>query len=371
MIAKNNEKKYLVSGIGISSFGVGRFIKHLDYLNDGTVFIIKWKYIEAIRINKRNKKFLKLFFYSILQSILIVKFYLLLFVIKNKEIIIIHPQTIGWKLTLRLIKRNKIKWYLIDNSFFCLKSYNYRSKVGECLDCIDSAENCAEAVIIYSSTNKVYGDMDQYGYIEKENRYVCKEFPEGFDEEVTLNFSSPYGCSKGAADQYMLDYHKMFGLRTVVFRHSSIFGGSQFSTFDQGWVGWFVQQAIKQSQSDSHPDFTVSGNGKQVRDLLFVDDAIQCYLSAYEQIETTQGKAYNIGGGYDNSLSILELFEFLENKFLTKLRYRHIEKRVSDQKVFIAQTKNIEIATSWKVKVDKKEGLDKMCDWISFKIKAD
>lgn len=221
-----------------------------------------------------------------------------------------------------------------------------------------------ESIIIYSSTNKVYGDLERYEYTEAEKRYICKEYPKGFSEDTPLNFSSPYGCSKGAADQYMLDYHKMFGLKTVVFRHSSIFGGRQFSTFDQGWVGWFVQQAISQSKDSEHPTFTVSGNGKQVRDLLFVDDAISCYLGAYENIDKTVGQAFNIGGGYDNSLSILELFDYLEERLNVSLRYKHIEKRASDQKVFIADINKINQATRWKPLVDKKSGLNKMVKWI-------
>lgn len=227
---------------------------------------------------------------------------------------------------------------------------------------------CPESVIIYSSTNKVYGDLDQYEYAEEEKRYICKKYPEGFAEETPLNFSSPYGCSKGAADQYMLDYHKIFDLKTVVFRHSSIFGGRQFATFDQGWVGWFVQQAISQSRDSDHQIFTVSGNGKQVRDLLFVDDAIACYLGAYENIDKTVGEAFNIGGGYDNSLSILELFNYLEEKLNVSLRYRHIEKRASDQKVFIANINKINQTSGWKPLVTKKNGLDKMVQWIESQI---
>lgn len=222
-----------------------------------------------------------------------------------------------------------------------------------------------ESVIIYSSTNKVYGDLEQYEYREEEKRYICKEHPKGFTENTPLNFSSPYGCSKGAADQYMLDYQKMFGLKTVVFRHSSIFGGRQFSTFDQGWVGWFMQQAIKQSKDFKHPTFTVSGNGKQVRDLLFVDDAITCYLGAYENIDKTVGKAFNIGGGYNNSLSILELFEYLEERINVTLRYKHIEKRLSDQKVFIAETNKINNDIGWNIKIQQEEGLNKMFNWIN------
>lgn len=225
-----------------------------------------------------------------------------------------------------------------------------------------------ESVIIYSSTNKVYGDLERYEYTEEEKRYICNEHPEGFSEDTPLNFSSPYGCSKGAADQYMLDYHKIFGLKTVVFRHSSIFGGRQFSTFDQGWVGWFVQQAISQSKDSGHTIFTVSGNGKQVRDLLFVDDAIECYLGAYENIDKTVGKAFNIGGGYDNSLSILELFDYLEKKLSVSLRFKHIEQRASDQKVFIADISKINQTSGWKPLVDKKSGLDKMVHWIESQI---
>lgn len=227
-----------------------------------------------------------------------------------------------------------------------------------------------ESVIIYSSTNKVYGDLEQYSYREEATRYVCNEYPNGFNENVTLKFSSPYGCSKGAADQYMLDYHKMFGLKTVVFRHSSIFGGRQFSTFDQGWVGWFIQQGILQSGKANHPEFTISGTGKQVRDLLFVDDAIRCYLNAYEHIDTIQGTAYNIGGGVINSLSILELLEYLEKKTGIELRYRHIETRASDQKVFIADTTKIKADTGWSPEIDRTTGLDRMYGWIGKLIKG-
>lgn len=221
-----------------------------------------------------------------------------------------------------------------------------------------------ESIIIYSSTNKVYGDLEQYEYIEKEKRYICKEHPEGFAEDTPLNFTSPYGCSKGAADQYMLDYHKMFGLKTVVFRHSSMLGGRQFATYDQGWVGWFVQQAIDQSKDSGHPIFTVSGNGKQVRDLLFVEDVISCYLRTYEHIDKTVGKAFNIGGGYENSLSILELFDYLEEKLNISLRYKHIERRASDQKVFIANTTKINKTIEWQPKLDKVTGLNEMVEWI-------
>src|SRR6185369_1498545 len=131
-----------------------------------------------------------------------------------------------------------------------------------------------ETAVLYSSTNKVYGDLEQYGYAETPTRYVCSDRPAGFDEATPLEFHSPYGCSKGAADQYMLDYARIFGLKTVVFRHSSMYGGRQFATYDQGWVGWFCQQAVATRNGTLTTPFTISGNGKQVRDVLHAEDMV-------------------------------------------------------------------------------------------------
>ncbi|MDC0464295.1 NAD-dependent epimerase/dehydratase family protein, partial [Pseudomonadales bacterium] len=156
------------------------------------------------------------------------------------------------------------------------------------------------STVIYSSTNKVYGDLNKFNYIEKDTRYECLEKPKGFDESVPLDFQSPYGTSKGAADQYMLDFSRIYGLKTIVFRHSSMFGGRQFATSDQGWVGWFTQQAIE-TKNQAGKRFTISGNGKQVRDLLFSDDCVNLYINAAQNIDILTGKAFNIGGGYKNS----------------------------------------------------------------------
>ncbi len=142
--------------------------------------------------------------------------------------------------------------------------------------------NCG---VIYSSTNKVYGDLEQFTYRETDTRYECIEMPDGFDENVQLTFHSPYGCSKGAADQYMLDYARIYGLKTAVFRHSSMYGGRQFATVDQGWVGWFCQQAIETSKNNVITPFTISGTGKQVRDLLHADDMIKLYFSGMRKID--------------------------------------------------------------------------------------
>ena len=140
------------------------------------------------------------------------------------------------------------------------------------------------ADVIYSSTNKVYGDLEQYTYRETDTRYECLDHPHGFDETAPLDFHSPYGCSKGAADQYMLDYARIYGLNTVVFRHSSMYGCWQFATYDQGWIGWFFQQDAATKKGTLKEPFTISGNGKQVRDVLHADDTMRggdCFKQCY------------------------------------------------------------------------------------------
>ena len=220
-----------------------------------------------------------------------------------------------------------------------------------------------EATIIYSSTNKVYGDLEQYHYDETEKRYVCKEFPNGFDERVPLDFHSPYGCSKGAADQYMLDYHRIFGLKTIVFRHSSMYGGRQFATYDQGWIGWFCAKALEKYHNPNSDSFTISGNGKQVRDILHADDMISLYYLAAKSGNEIAGQAFNIGGGIEQSLSLLELFSFLEEQLRIKMEYVNLPPRISDQKVFVADIAKIYKAIGWFPKITAKEGIMRMLEW--------
>jgi len=218
--------------------------------------------------------------------------------------------------------------------------------------------------VIYSSTNKVYGDMEQIEYIEKETRYIPKLFQNGFSEDMQVHFQSPYGCSKGSADQYMLDFYKMFGIKTVVFRHSSMYGGRQYATFDQGWVGWFCQQALEIKQNRTRNPFTIAGSGKQVRDLLHVDDMISLYFKALENIDTMQGQAFNIGGGIENSLSLLELFKELEKMLKIEMRFTKTPQRQSDQKFFVADLVKINNYLDWQPKVIKTEGLASMLEWL-------
>jgi len=221
-----------------------------------------------------------------------------------------------------------------------------------------------ESTVVYSSTNKVYGDLEQFQYEETNTRYSCIEKPNGFDESVSLDFHSPYGTSKGSADQYMLDFARIYGLKTVVFRHSSMFGGRQFATSDQGWVCWFTSQAIQIQKNTLKEPFTVSGNGKQVRDLLYASDCVTLYLKAAEEIDATKGKAFNIGGGIENSSSLLELFTFLENELDIKMSYKQLPPRESDQRVFVADIRKAEELIDWKPIVGKEEGIRKMIEWV-------
>jgi CDP-paratose 2-epimerase len=222
-----------------------------------------------------------------------------------------------------------------------------------------------DSIIIYSSTNKVYGDLNYLKYQEKETRYIAVDYPNGFDENLKLDFHSPYGCSKGAADQYFLDYSRMFGLKTVVFRHSSMFGGRQFATYDQGWIGWFCQKAIEAKKGILKEPFTISGNGKQVRDILYIKDVVDLYFKTIETVEEVKGQAFNIGGGMENSLSLQELFGILEEELSISLIFTKLPWRKSDQKVFVADINKIKKVFDWKPKIDKNEGIKRMIKLIS------
>ncbi len=222
-----------------------------------------------------------------------------------------------------------------------------------------------ESIIVYSSTNKVYGDLEQFSYREAETRYECIDKPNGFDESVNLEFHSPYGTSKGSADQYMLDFARIYGVKTAVFRHSSMFGGRQFATFDQGWLGWFTQKAVEIKKGTATEPFTISGTGKQVRDLLYASDCVSLYLKAAENIDKIKGEAFNIGGGIENSSSLLELFSFLEQELDIAMNYTQLPPRESDQRVFVADNSKAQSLIGWKPEVNKALGIRKMIDWVA------
>jgi CDP-paratose 2-epimerase len=229
-------------------------------------------------------------------------------------------------------------------------------------------ERCPRVVAMFSSTNKVYGDLAGLRHVEAPTRWTLPDHPRGLDEGVPLDFRSPYGCSKGAADQYFLDYHRMYGLTTIVFRHSSIYGGRQFATYDQGWVGWFCGEVLRQKREaaagGAPRPFTISGDGKQVRDLLHADDLVTCYRRAAATAGRCAGRAYNIGGGSENSLSLLELFAELERLTGHAPAFERLPWRASDQKVFVADCAAAKAAFGWEPRVSRQEGLARMLRWV-------
>ncbi len=224
-------------------------------------------------------------------------------------------------------------------------------------------QHCPAAGIVYASSNKVYGNLDHLDLVETPTRYEPRTHASGVDESVAIEFHTPYGCSKGAADQYMLDYARGFGLNTVVFRHSTIYGGRQFATYDQGWVGWFVRQALEFKANPSREPFTISGDGKQVRDLLHVSDAVRCYVAAFDHLQQARGQAFNIGGGIENSMSLLELFAMLEAKLAIRLNYRQLPWRQSDQKFFVADNAKAGRLLEWFPATTREQGIDSVIEW--------
>jgi CDP-paratose 2-epimerase len=215
-----------------------------------------------------------------------------------------------------------------------------------------------ETTLIYASTNKVYGEMEDLNIIEKKGRYMYQDLAEGVNEKRNLDFHSPYGCSKGSADQYCLDYSRIYGLKTIVMRQSCIYGYRQFGIEDQGWVAWFCIAAVLGKQ------ITIYGDGKQIRDILFIDDLLRAYELAYENRDQIAGKVYNIGGGPKNTLSLHELIRYLEKLKGETIPLAYDDWRPGDQKVFIG---NISLAGNdfgWKPVVTPDEGVGRLYKWI-------
>lgn len=213
-------------------------------------------------------------------------------------------------------------------------------------------------LIIYASTNKVFGGMEDIKILQGDKRYSYQDFPLGIPENRVLDFHSPYGCSKGAADQYVRDYSRIYNLKTVVFRQSCIYGPRQMGIEDQGWVAWFTIAAILGKQ------ITIYGDGKQVRDVLFIDDLAAAYLSATNQIHKTAGQIFNIGGGPEKTLSLLELVEFIETFLGQKIEPVFADWRPGDQPVFIADIRKAKNEFAWEPKVGSQEGVRRLFDWV-------
>jgi len=214
------------------------------------------------------------------------------------------------------------------------------------------------AALIYASTNKVYGGLEHLGVAEKGGRYQFETLSTGVDEAMPLDFHSPYGCSKGAADQYVRDYARIYGLKTVCFRQSCIYGYRQFGVEDQGWVAWFTIATVLDKP------ITLYGDGKQVRDVLFVDDLVDAYQAAVREISRTAGQVYNLGGGPRNQMSLLELLEHLERMGEKKISYRFDKWRPGDQPVFVCDIRKAERDLGWTPKTPVLEGVSKLFGWV-------
>src|ERR1700722_16389928 len=214
------------------------------------------------------------------------------------------------------------------------------------------------APLLYSSTNKVYGEMTEVGVVEKNGRYAYQSLDQGVAESRNLDFHSPYGCSKGSADQYVIDYHRIYGLRTIVFRQSCIYGYRQFGAEDQGWIAWFM------IANQLNRPITVFGDGKQVRDILFIEDLLNAYDAAFAAGDVAAGRAFNIGGGVSNVISLRELLAFIEQRSGAKIPAGNADWRPGDQKVFISDIRRARTELGWSPKISCPQGLGLLYDWI-------
>jgi CDP-paratose 2-epimerase len=216
-----------------------------------------------------------------------------------------------------------------------------------------------DAVVVYASTNKVYGTLCCTPGLADVNAPISEEFP--------LDFHSPYGCSKGAADQYVVDYARIYGMRTVVMRQSCIYGPWQYGIEDQGWVAWFTIAAMLGKE------ITIYGDGSQVRDVLWVEDLIEAYARAVARMgpnllpypnPVTPGSVYNIGGGPENTISLLDLVTLLESILGHNIPIRFARPRPGDQKVYVSDIRKASRELGWKPKVGVKEGVERLVKWV-------
>jgi len=215
--------------------------------------------------------------------------------------------------------------------------------------------------LLFTSTNKVYGDLDDVDLVRHRTRYEPTDSnvrEHGISEERSLDFHSPYGCSKGAAEQYVLDYARTFGLPATVFRMSCIYGPHQFGTEDQGWVAHFLIQATRRRS------LTLYGDGLQVRDILFVEDLVSAMLLAHERIKDTAGTPFNIGGGPLHTISLLELLDCLAEITGERPEFTVEPWRPADQRYYVSDTTRFQTLTGWRPRVSPREGIERLLAWL-------
>ncbi|MBP8862709.1 MAG: GDP-mannose 4,6-dehydratase [Anaerolineae bacterium] len=215
-------------------------------------------------------------------------------------------------------------------------------------------------LVLYASTNKVYGGMEELRVEELETRYAYRDYPHGIPETYPLDFHSPYGCSKGAGDQYVRDYARIYGLPTVVFRQSCIYGPHQFGMEDQGWVAWFIIAALL-----GRP-ITIYGNGKQVRDVLFVEDLLNAYDAAIARSDRAAGQVYNVGGGPAQQLAVWSEFgPLLEALLGRRVPVTWGEWRPGDQRIYVSDVRKAAQDLGWQPQVGVEEGITRLFAWVS------
>jgi CDP-paratose 2-epimerase len=258
--------------------------------------------------------------------------------------------------------------------------YHFAAQVAVTTSCVDpimdfevnarGTLNLLEAIrlspkqppLVFTSTNKVYGGLEDLKVILKGDRYEPesdKIAANGISEERGIDFHSPYGCSKGAADAYILDYARTFGLKAVVFRMSCIYGPHQFGTEDQGWVAHFLIRAL-----EGKP-ITIYGDGKQVRDILYVNDLVKAMKIAQEEMESLTGKAFNIGGGVDNTVSLLELIKMIEDLHGEPIDVDFGEWRPGDQRYYVSDIKKFKKEGEWTPEVSAYQGIENLYHWLA------
>lgn len=227
------------------------------------------------------------------------------------------------------------------------------------LEILRSLEN--PPPLVFTSTNKVYGGLEDIGLRRNGKRYEPAEATilSGIREDRPMKFRSPYGCSKGAADQYVLDYCGIYGLQAVVFRMSCIYGPHQFGTEDQGWIAHFLIRALHDKP------VTVYGDGMQVRDILFIDDLIDAFLLAGSRMEQLSGEAYNIGGGPENSVSIIELLNLIREIHGKTPPLVESEWRPGDQKYYVTDFGKFSRVTGWSPRIGRREGIAALYRWLA------
>lgn len=216
-----------------------------------------------------------------------------------------------------------------------------------------------QPLVIFTSTNKVYGGMEDICVREGDQRYEFVDRGEGISENRILDFHSPYGCSKGAADQYVRDYWRIYGIPTVVFRMSCIYGPRQFGNEDQGWVAHFIISHVL-----GRP-LNIYGNGKQVRDILFVEDLARAFIAAYKNREKIAGSIYNIGGGPDNTFSLLELLDLLNTISPSSTTVSFADWRPGDQPMYVSDIRKAKAELGWSPQVSKVDGIHRLVDWVN------